>query len=304
MVRGQGQGQPQAGDASARRPVSPAQCHADGQLHLRRPAEKCGDHWRRPAGSPRGARHVLRIGRPGQHRNAGMGDRQMPATYWSCTAVATRSAATPSRTSAPATSTRPRSPMRSPATAIISARSIPQSRSIPSPIRSAMAHSRASSSSRSTFQTCRSIVPGVNFGSVDLQFLRAMPLIDRQMTRDGIDRAFDEAETNNGWLIFYGHDVTERPSPYGCSPDLLRLCAGSGIAAENSGSHHGGGVPMRARLNALFAFSVNSPSMSMVNFSCCVVSVLPIGAHGVTRRVTPQPMRAAFGTEAGVDAQL
>jgi peptidoglycan/xylan/chitin deacetylase (PgdA/CDA1 family) len=74
---------------------------------------------------------------------------------------------------------------------------------------------------RSTFQTCRSIVPGVNFGSVDLQFLRAMPLIDRQMTRGGIERAFDEAETNNGWLIFYGHDVTERPSPYGCSPDLL-----------------------------------------------------------------------------------
>jgi hypothetical protein len=25
----------------------------------------------------------------------------------------------------------------------------------------------------------------------------------------------------NGWLIFYGHDVTERPSPYGCSPALL-----------------------------------------------------------------------------------
>ena len=48
-----------------------------------------------------------------------------------------------------------------------------------------------------------------------------MPLIDRQMTRGGIERAFDEAETNNGWLIFYGHDVTGRPSPYGCSPALL-----------------------------------------------------------------------------------
>ena len=64
-------------------------------------------------------------------------------------------------------------------------------------------------------------MPGVNAGSVDLQFLRAMPLIDRQMDRDGIDRAFDEAQTNNGWLIFYSHDVTDRPSPYGCSPALL-----------------------------------------------------------------------------------
>ena len=25
----------------------------------------------------------------------------------------------------------------------------------------------------------------------------------------------------NGWLIFYGHDVAERPSIYGCTPDLL-----------------------------------------------------------------------------------
>jgi peptidoglycan/xylan/chitin deacetylase (PgdA/CDA1 family) len=74
---------------------------------------------------------------------------------------------------------------------------------------------------RKEFQTCRSIVQGVNAGGVDLQFLRAMPLIDREMDRDGIDRAFDEAQTNNGWLIFYSHDVADRPSPYGCSPALL-----------------------------------------------------------------------------------
>ena len=71
------------------------------------------------------------------------------------------------------------------------------------------------------FRTCRSIVQGVNAGSVDLQFLRAMPLIERQMTCEGIERAFDEAETSNGWLIFYGHDVADAPSPYGCSPGLL-----------------------------------------------------------------------------------
>ena len=74
---------------------------------------------------------------------------------------------------------------------------------------------------RDQFQTCRGIVPGINFGDVDLQFLRAMPLIDRQMDRAGNERAFDEAETNNGWLIFYGHDVAERPSPWGCAPALL-----------------------------------------------------------------------------------
>ena len=74
---------------------------------------------------------------------------------------------------------------------------------------------------KSVFKSCRGIVPGVNSGSVDLQFLRAMPLIDRRIDRDGIERAFDAAQTANGWLIFYTHDVADEPSPYGCSPALL-----------------------------------------------------------------------------------
>src|SRR6195952_4230070 len=74
---------------------------------------------------------------------------------------------------------------------------------------------------KNVFKSCRSIVPGVNSGDVDLQFLRAMPLFDRGIDRDGIERALDEAETANGWLIFYTHDVADQPSPYGCSPALL-----------------------------------------------------------------------------------
>jgi peptidoglycan/xylan/chitin deacetylase (PgdA/CDA1 family) len=74
---------------------------------------------------------------------------------------------------------------------------------------------------KTEFTSCRSIVPGVNSGAVDLQFLRAMPLIDQRIDRDGIERAFDDAQNNNGWLIFYSHDVADRPSPYGCSPALM-----------------------------------------------------------------------------------
>jgi peptidoglycan/xylan/chitin deacetylase (PgdA/CDA1 family) len=74
---------------------------------------------------------------------------------------------------------------------------------------------------RAAFQSCRSIVPGVNIGAVDLQFLRAIPLIDQHTDRETIERALDETQSHNGWLIFYGHDVTETPSPYGCSPALL-----------------------------------------------------------------------------------
>ena len=72
------------------------------------------------------------------------------------------------------------------------------------------------------FRTSRGILPGVNSGTVDLQYLRSSPLIDREIDAEGIDRAFDEAVATNGWLIFYSHDVEDEPSPYGCSPALLR----------------------------------------------------------------------------------
>jgi peptidoglycan/xylan/chitin deacetylase (PgdA/CDA1 family) len=75
---------------------------------------------------------------------------------------------------------------------------------------------------RKVFRSSRGIIPGINSGTVDLQFLRATPLIDKHIDREGIDRAFDEAIAKNGWLIFYSHDVAISPSPYGCSPSLLR----------------------------------------------------------------------------------
>ena len=72
------------------------------------------------------------------------------------------------------------------------------------------------------FRSSRGIIPGVNHGTVDLHYLRATPLINRHIGDDGIDRAFDELVATNGWLIFYGHDVAADPSPYGCTPALLR----------------------------------------------------------------------------------
>jgi peptidoglycan/xylan/chitin deacetylase (PgdA/CDA1 family) len=72
------------------------------------------------------------------------------------------------------------------------------------------------------FRSSRGIRPGANRGTIDLQFLRASPLIGRYIDRDGIERAFDEASATGGWLIFYSHDVAETPSPYGCTPKLLR----------------------------------------------------------------------------------
>ena len=59
---------------------------------------------------------------------------------------------------------------------------------------------------------------------------------------------------------------------------------------------------MRRRLNAFFAFAVNTPSMSMVNFPCPVGSAWQPAANGMLRRVTPHPARAPADTEAGAHA--
>lgn len=75
---------------------------------------------------------------------------------------------------------------------------------------------------RNRFRSSRSILPGINAGIVDLQYLRATPLIEHQIDRDGIERVFEQAIVTSGWLIFYSHDVATTPSRYGCSPSLLR----------------------------------------------------------------------------------
>ena len=72
------------------------------------------------------------------------------------------------------------------------------------------------------FRSSRSIWPHLNDGSVDSQFLNAVPLIDREMDEGGLDRAFERAAARKGWLIFYSHDVAHDHCIYGCSPKLLR----------------------------------------------------------------------------------
>ena len=57
-------------------------------------------------------------------------------------------------------------------------------------------HKAAKGGIRSDRQTAAafrgSIPPGVNSGAIDLQFLRSTPLIETNIDREGIDRAFDE----------------------------------------------------------------------------------------------------------------
>lgn len=68
-----------------------------------------------------------------------------------------------------------------------------------------------------TFTSCRGGVPGINSGEIDLAFLKAVVLDDKDLAQKWIDAA----AAVNGWLIFFAHDVKPCPSPHGCTPDLL-----------------------------------------------------------------------------------
>jgi peptidoglycan/xylan/chitin deacetylase (PgdA/CDA1 family) len=81
----------------------------------------------------------------------------------------------------------------------------------------------------------RSIWAGFNGPVIDLNLLRAHSLYGG---RDALPRIRDlilENKRRSTWLIFYTHDVTSTPSPYGCTPELLDLAVS--CAAQHSEIH-------------------------------------------------------------------
>jgi peptidoglycan/xylan/chitin deacetylase (PgdA/CDA1 family) len=72
------------------------------------------------------------------------------------------------------------------------------------------------------FDTCRSIFEGVNSGVIDLSLLKVIELYDRTLSPEKLNHVLRRARQTTAWIIFYAHDVSERPTHMGCSPGLLR----------------------------------------------------------------------------------
>jgi peptidoglycan/xylan/chitin deacetylase (PgdA/CDA1 family) len=79
----------------------------------------------------------------------------------------------------------------------------------------------------SRFDSCRSLLRGVNAGAADLGALKTCPLENATIDRAGILAFIAEAVQANGWLIFSGHDVEEKPSEFGVTPGLLAFAVGA-----------------------------------------------------------------------------
>jgi hypothetical protein len=84
----------------------------------------------------------------------------------------------------------------------------------------------------SWFSSCRGIDRGINHGLVDLADLLAVPLYAADFDGADMRRLIDRACSLDGWLIFFTHDVTGPPSPFGCNPGQLEAVVA--YAAERS----------------------------------------------------------------------
>jgi peptidoglycan/xylan/chitin deacetylase (PgdA/CDA1 family) len=78
-------------------------------------------------------------------------------------------------------------------------------------------------------RSSRGVESGVNSGTIDAQFIRSVALGESSIGYAEIDRYLDQAIDNNGWLVFFTHDVGDAPSPYGVSKRMLNYAIEAAI---------------------------------------------------------------------------
>lgn len=71
------------------------------------------------------------------------------------------------------------------------------------------------------FAAARSVEEGLNTGLIDLALLRTIRICGTEVAVERTLRLIAEAARRCSWLIFFTHDVDERPSPWGCTPAHL-----------------------------------------------------------------------------------
>jgi peptidoglycan/xylan/chitin deacetylase (PgdA/CDA1 family) len=77
---------------------------------------------------------------------------------------------------------------------------------------------------RQRFAMARGVRDGVNTGREDRALIRSIGLERRRLPGYDLERLMAETADRRGWLTAYGHDVSDRPTDYGCTPaDLDRV---------------------------------------------------------------------------------
>ena len=77
---------------------------------------------------------------------------------------------------------------------------------------------------RGRFVLARGVRDGVNAGREDRALIKSIGLESRRLPGYDLEGLMAEAAASKGWLTAYGHDVSDRPTDYGCTPaDLDRV---------------------------------------------------------------------------------
>lgn len=71
------------------------------------------------------------------------------------------------------------------------------------------------------YRSCRGGWEGINRGPTDPGYLKAVELRQPEELAEDRLRWIDNVVQDPGWLIFFTHDITETPTPYGCTPRTL-----------------------------------------------------------------------------------
>ena len=67
---------------------------------------------------------------------------------------------------------------------------------------------------------------------IDFQQLSAIPLERRSFDFSYAQEALRRAKDHNGWVIFFTHDVSDDPSPYGTTPSELAMLVDEALANQ------------------------------------------------------------------------
>jgi len=79
------------------------------------------------------------------------------------------------------------------------------------------------------FRTCRAAGEAINRGPTDPTFLRAVEIRQPEAHASGLTRWIDALVADPGWLIFYTHDISPTPTPYGCTAATFERLVGHAV---------------------------------------------------------------------------
>ncbi len=88
---------------------------------------------------------------------------------------------------------------------------------------------RTKNALRGSYLSLRGVHGGINSGPTDLLLLRANSLSGIKPRQ--LKELAEKTALSKGWLIFYSHDVSSSPSPWGVTPETLEAAVKAALAA-------------------------------------------------------------------------